>query len=151
MPVNAHHQSFAIERVLEKCPAHVFSAWSHADKKRRWMTASKEQAENYILDFSVGGREYGAFENEMGRHENETRYFEIIENELIVFSYSMAMNGRVHSVSLVTVRFADEGGGTRLSYDEQMCVIEPSDGAAGREHGWNALLDAMEGVLYQDD
>ncbi|MBU1175376.1 MAG: SRPBCC family protein [Alphaproteobacteria bacterium] len=147
MPVKAHNQTFTIERVLAKCPAHVFSAWSEPDKKRKWFAASPNQAESHVLDFSVGGREYGAFENEMGLHENETRYFEIVPDELIVFSYSMAMNKRVHSVSLVTVRFADMNGGTRLIYTEQMCVIEPSDGAAGREHGWNALLDGMASVL----
>lgn len=150
MPVNAHNETFAIERVLARCPAHVFSAWSDPDKKRKWVAASPEQAAAYTLDFRVGGREYGAFQSDMGRHENESRYFEIIDNELIVFSYSMAVNGRVHSVSLVTVRFADEGGGTRLTYTEQMCVIEPSDGAPGREHGWNALLDGMEEVLAQE-
>lgn len=150
MPVNAHTDSFVIERVLAKCPAHVFSAWSDPDKKRQWFAATPERAKSYEFDFRVGGREYGSFENDMGRHENETRYFAIIPDELIVFSYSMAMNGRVHSVSLVTVRFADEGGGTHLTYTEQMCVIEPSDGAAGREHGWNALLDGMEQVLDQE-
>jgi uncharacterized protein YndB with AHSA1/START domain len=150
MPVNAHNETFVIERVLTKCPAHVFSAWSDPDKKRKWFVEPSRKADSYVNDFRVGGREYGAFENDMGLHENETRYFEIIPDELIVFGYAMAMNGRVHSVSLVTVRFADEGGGTRLSYTEQMCVIEPSDGAPGREHGWKALLDAMERTLAQD-
>ena len=147
MAVHAHQQSFSIVRHLARSPAQVFSAWADPARKRQWMTASTEQAERYTMDFHVGGREYGSFDNEMGHHENETRYFEIIEDALIVFSYSMAMNGRVHSVSLVTVQFVPDAGGTQLTYDEQMCVIEPSDGAAGREHGWNALLDAMEAQL----
>lgn len=149
MPVNAHNDTFAIERVIARCPAHVFSAWSDPDKKRKWFASPASKAA-YTLDFRVGGREYGAFDSDMGRHENETRYFKIVADELIVFAYSMALNGRVHSVSLVTVRFADEGGGTRLVYTEQMCVIEPSDGAPGREHGWAALLDGMEKVIDAD-
>ena len=147
MPVNVHNERFELERVLSKCRSHVFSAWADPDKKRKWIGGPSDKGNSHVMDFRVGGREFGAFENEMGLHENETRYFEILPDDLIVFSYSMSMNRRVHSVSLVTVRFADEGGGTRLTYTEQMCVIEPSDGAAGREHGWNALLNALESFL----
>lgn len=150
MPVTTHSDTFVIARTLSKCPAHVFSAWADPDKKRKWFASNPDPDAVRDFDFRVGGREYGAFINEMGRHENETRYFEIIENELIVFAYSMAMNGRVHSVSLVTVRLEDSNGGTRLTYSEQMTVIEPSDGARGREHGWGVLLDAMEDLLDQE-
>lgn len=141
------HEHFTIERRLHKCREHVFSAWSDPDKKKQWFAG---RSASFVDDFRVGGRSYGAFDNDMGRHENETRYFAIIEDALIVQGYSMAMNGRVHSVSLVTIRFEDDGGGTRLVYDERMTVIAPSDGAAGREHGWGVLLDAMEAELNKD-
>ena len=67
-----------------------------------------------------------------------------------MFAYSMALNGRIHTVSLATVVFAEADGGTRLTYTEQMCVIPPSDGLEGREHGWNALLTALEAYLVAD-
>lgn len=150
MPVSTHTDSFTIERVLAKCPAHVFSAWTDPDKKRKWFIGDTVDARSHAFDIRVGGCDRSSFSNDMGVHENETRYFEIIEDELIVFAYSMAMNGRVHSVSLVTVRFADENGGTRLTYTEQMSVVAPSDGARGREHGWGALLDNMTAFLETD-
>ena len=53
-------------------------------------------------------------------------------------------------LSQVTVTFEDENGGTRLGYTEQMCVIPPSDGVEGREHGWSALLDGLAGYLATD-
>jgi uncharacterized protein YndB with AHSA1/START domain len=59
----------------------------------------------------------------MGEHVNETRYFEIEEGERIVLAYSMAVNARVHTISLTTITFRDESGGTRLKYTEQMCVV----------------------------
>jgi hypothetical protein len=62
----------------------------------------------------------------------------------------MAMNGRVHTVSLATIVFLDEGGGTRLRYTEQMCVLPPSDGPQGRAHGWSALLDGLGNYLEAD-
>ncbi len=142
-----HSEQFTIERRLRKCPEHVFSAWSNAEKKQRWFAPGSER---FTDDFKVGGRAYGAFENEMGLHENETRYFEIIKDSLIVYGYSMAMNGRIHSVSLVTIRFEDDNGGTQLIYDERMTVLAQSDGAAGRQHGWGVLLDAMEAELDRE-
>lgn len=137
--------SFTLERVYPNCLAHVWSAWSIAEKKSAWFGGRAID-----MDFRPGGSERSSFSNEMGEHTNETRYFEIREERLIVMAYSMAMNGRVHTVSLVTIAFADEGGGTRLRYTEQMCVLPPSDGAEGRTHGWAALLDGLGSYLEAD-
>ncbi len=133
---------FTIERIYPNCREHVWSAWSTPRKKAAWFGSSQ-----HSMDFRVGGSERAAHRDTMGEHVNETRYFEIVEGERIVMAYSMAVNGRVHTVSLATVRFADEGGGTRVVYTEQMCIIPPSDGMAGRRHGWGALLDAVERLL----
>ena len=72
------------------------------------------------------------------------------EGERIVLAYSMSVNGHIHTVSLATIVFLDEGGGTRLRYTEQMCVIPPSDGMAGRRQGWSALLDTLGSYLRSD-
>ena len=142
MTAAQHHDSFTIERIYEKCRDHVWSAWASQDKKNRWMGGGITG-----MDFSPGGSETSVFRDAMGAHVNETRYFEIAEKTRIVLAYSMALNGRVHTVSLATITFADEGGGTRLTYTEQMCVIPPSDGVAGRKHGWTHLLDAVDSAL----
>ena len=137
--------SFTIERVYPNCLAHVWSAWSVPEKKAKWFGSRALE-----MDFRPGGGEKTSFTNDMGVHTNETRYFEIREEELIVLAYSMAINGRVHTVSLTTIAFMDENGGTRLRYTEQMCVLPPSDGAAGRTHGWGVLLDALGRYLEED-
>ena len=124
------HATFTIERIYPNCRAHVWGAWSVREKKAAWM-GNRDLA----LDFRAGGGERSAFDDQMGEHVNEGRYFEILDQQRIVLAYSMALNGRVHSVSLTTILFEDEGGGTRLTYTEQMCVIPPSDGADGRRHG----------------
>ena len=139
------HETFTIERVYPNCREHVWAAWSVAEKKKAWFGDGFLES-----DFRVGGTERHEFANDMGTHTNETRYFEIKDQERIVFAYSMAMNGTVHSVSLTTIVLADEGGGTRLTYTEQMCVIPPSDSAEGRTHGWNALLNSLEAYLAED-
>lgn len=143
----SNHQldSFTIERIYPNCRAHVWSAWSVPEKKAAWFGSRAMD-----MDFRVGGGEKTSFRNDMGEHTNDTRYFEILDEQRIVLAYSMAMNGRVHTVSLVTITFEDEGGGTRLRYTEQMCVLPPSDGAAGRTHGWGALLDRLGDYLVED-
>jgi uncharacterized protein YndB with AHSA1/START domain len=140
-----HYDSFTIERLYEKCRDHVWSGWATLDKKNRWFGGGIEH-----LDFTPGGTERASFHDTMGLHVNETRYFEIKPGERIVYAYSMALNGRVHTVSLATVTFADAGGGTRLTYTEQMCVIPPSDGVAGRQHGWTHLLDGLDSALAEE-
>jgi uncharacterized protein YndB with AHSA1/START domain len=139
------HETISIERIYSNCLDHVWSAWASFEKKKAWFGDGLIE-----FDFKPGGSERGVFVDEMGTHTNETRYFEIKPGERIVFAYSMAMNGRVHSVSLATVIFEDHNGGTRLNYTEQMCVIPPSDGAEGRKHGWGALLQSLEDFLADD-
>ena len=141
-----HHREFTIERVYPNCRAHVWAAWSIPEKKAAWMGGDREME----ADFRPGGNESRRFRSERGLHENSSRYFEIKEEERIILAYSMALEGRVHSVSLVTITFQDENGGTKLLYTEQMCVIPPSDSSDGRKQGWTALLDKLADYLASD-
>ncbi|PTE11667.1 SRPBCC domain-containing protein [Mesorhizobium helmanticense] len=137
-----YHDSFTLERVYPNRKAEVWAAWSIREKKAEWLGNSALE-----MDFRPGGFERGAYRHATDDHVNETRYFEIVEGERIVLAYSMAVNGRIHTVSLATITFTDENGQTRLRYTEQMCIIPPSDGLRGREHGWSALLDALGSCL----
>lgn len=139
------HETIVIERILPNCRDHVWSAWASIDKKKAWFGGGITK-----LEFWPGGTEHLTHDSDMGTHTNETRYFEIEDRERIVFAYSMALNGRVHTVSLATIVLADHDGGTLLTYTEQMCVIPPSDGAEGRKHGWGVLLKRLEDFLATD-
>lgn len=139
-----HHDTFSIERIYPNCRAHVW-AWANPEKKAAWFGGSE-----HVLDFRPGGAERSVFTDGMGIHVNDTHYFEIVEGSRIVLAYSMSLNGRIQTVSLATIAFTDEGGGTRLVYTEQMCVIPPSDGLEGRRHGWSAILDGLGGYLEED-
>lgn len=146
MPEDTHyHREFTIERVYANCKAHVWAAWSIREKKAAWLRNAPLE-----MDFRPGGFERSRFRSDMGEHVNETRYFEIKEGERLVLAYSMAVNGRVHAISLATITFRDENGGAGLKYTEQMCVIPPSDGVEGRKHGWSALLDELDDYLVND-
>jgi uncharacterized protein YndB with AHSA1/START domain len=139
------HETFSIERSYRRKRSEVWAAWSIREKKAAWL-----QNSGLEMDFRPGGFERAAYRDAMGEHVNETRYFEIRDNERIVLAYSMAVNGRVHTVSLTTIAFLDENAGTRLVYTEQMCVIPPSDGVEGRRHGWGVLLDKLGDHLAKE-
>src|SRR5688572_1817520 len=97
----AVQDSFAITRIYDKCPAHVWSAWSDPARRARWMRPGDPAG--FAADFRVGGQEVNAFTTEMGRHENRTVWFDIAEGQRAVFGYSMSLDGRVHSVSVAAV------------------------------------------------
>jgi uncharacterized protein YndB with AHSA1/START domain len=140
-----YHRELTLERLYPNCKDHVWAAWSIREKKSTWLGS-----EGLQMDFSPGGAERSSFRDSIGEHTYEGRYFEIKDGQRIVLAYSMALNGRVHTVSLTTILFEDTDGGTRLTYSEQMCVIPPSDGMEGRKHGWNALLDSLARYLTAD-
>lgn len=140
-----HADSFEIERIYPNSRDQVWAAWADPEMKSKWFGNTLTE-----MDFRVGGVERAAFSNDMGEHTKEATFFEIKQRSRIVYAYSMAVNGTIHSVSLATVLFEDEGGGTRLTYKEQMCVIPPSDGADGRQNGWGALLDGLEAYLAEE-
>lgn len=148
------HETYTITREIRACPAHVYACWADPELKHSWFVATDGPAwktREYSLDFRVGGRETGSFDLAegpgAGHHENVTTYLAIQPDERIDFSYTMALNGRVHSASLATVLFEDLNGGTKLTYTETLSTIGESDGVAGRQHGWNALLDHMQRVV----
>lgn len=152
------HDSFTLTRDIAAPPARVFAAWSDPAKKRAWFVDSDgpEWSErDYTLDFRTGGRETGRFilggtGPGAGTHENATTFLQIEPDSRIVFAYTMALNGRIHTASLATVEIFPDGPGSRLVYTEQMAVLGPSDGAAGRANGWNALLDCLVKSLAKE-
>ena len=151
MATESVHDTFTIERTLRACRAHVFAAWRLPELKRRWFVEQEgpgASGGDYALDFRVGGWETSRFELRegpgAGEHRKQAVFLEIVDEERIVYAYTMAMNGRVHSASLVTVAFSDDSGGTRMVFTEQGAYFPPSDGVTGRRHGWEALLDRLQ-------
>lgn len=148
------HDSFTLERQIAASAATVFDCWADPVKKKHWFVESDGPGwdeREYTLDFRVGGTETGRFVLTdgpgAGEHRNTTYFLEIETDQRIVFAYTMALNGRIHSASLATVTFEPNEGGTRLVYTEQITTIGQSDGAAGRSHGWTHLLNSLEAAL----
>jgi uncharacterized protein YndB with AHSA1/START domain len=151
MKSNVTHSTFTIERSYPVPADRVFAAFADPAKKRRWFAeAEKRKAEQFEMDFRVGGKE--RTQVRMGPDTpfpgvvmtNHTTYQDIDPGRRIVFAYTMSVGEQRISASLVTVEFAASGAGTALLFTEQGAFLEMSDGPTMRQQGWNHILDGLD-------
>jgi uncharacterized protein YndB with AHSA1/START domain len=65
------------------------------------------------------------------------------------YTYDMYRDETRISVSLATVEFKPEGGGTRVIYTEQGAFLDGEDKPEYREQGTGSLFDALGAELEQ--
>jgi len=148
----ATHATFVIERSFPNTPEQVFAAFADPAKKRRWF-GSPNGADEFEMDFRVGGRERtrrritedspvkGAV------FTNDSTYQDIVPDRRIVIAYTMSMNDQRISASLITFELVAAGKGTDLIFTEQAAFFEGADGAQMRQGGWTSLLDKLAAEL----
>ena len=148
------HNTFVIERSFPKPPQQVFSAFSDADKKRRWFgEGSGHDLQEFTIDFRVGGEERSRYCFKPGTPfggvvlENEGKYFDIVPDRRIVIASSMSFAGKRISVSLMTLEFLETDKGTDLLCTHQGSFFEGADGPQIREAGWRSLFDKLAAEL----
>ena len=147
---SVEHATFAVERTYDASPERTFAAWADPEAKARWFGGSGEATE-FELDFRVGGREITSGGPEGGPvFAFEGHYQDIVPNERIVYSYDMHMDGTRISVSLATVEFKADGGGTRLIFTEQGAFLDGLDTADQRRQGTGTLLDTLGQELRRE-
>jgi uncharacterized protein YndB with AHSA1/START domain len=146
---SAHHATFTIERVYPAAPARVFRAFADPAAKARWF-AGPEGWQQMVreMDFRVGGRD-----RLVGRHAGGTvsafdcRYWDIVPDQRIVYSYDMHLDDRRISVSLATLEFHPAETGTRLVVTEQGVFLDGYNDAGAREQGTGWLLQRLGAAL----
>lgn len=143
------HGSFSIERRFAFAPEIVFSAFADPAQKRAWFVEGEGWTiDGYEADFRAGAFEKSRFRFGDGpAMSNDTLYVDIVENRRIVFTYSMAMEGKAFSASVASVEFNGDGDGTLVVYSEQVTHIDGVDTTADREAGCRDLLEALDRFL----
>jgi uncharacterized protein YndB with AHSA1/START domain len=146
------HTTFVVERTYDASPARVFAAWANPAAKARWFAGPDEwETAAFELDFRVGGREISRGGPKGGPvHTFEGRYYDIVPDERIVYTYDMHLDETRISVSLATVEFKPTGAGTRLIFTEQGAFLDGYDMPAQREQGTADLLDALGAELRRE-
>ncbi|WP_374575874.1 SRPBCC family protein [Phenylobacterium sp.] len=143
------HAMFTIERTFPAKPARVFKAFADPQAKAMWFGGPDDWDETErSLDFRVGGREVSAGGPPGGPlHRFDALYYEIIENERIIYAYEMHLGGVRISVSIATIELKPSGGGTRFVMTEQGAFLDGFDNPSLREEGTLQLVDALAASL----
>ncbi|NQD36801.1 hypothetical protein HPT27_07160 [Permianibacter sp. IMCC34836] len=142
------HGSFVLERHFAATPAQVFAAWATLEAKRQWFFCSDWPAAQHELDFRIGGRERNRTGPVGGPvHEYDALYHDIVPDQRIILSYSMAIGGSRISVSLLTVDLQAAGSGCQMTLTEQLAVLDDRYPIAERKHGTNEGLNNLAAYL----
>lgn len=139
------HKSFVIERVYPTTPDRVFRAFADPEQKRRWFAEGEGfVVDSYSLDFRVGGFERTRFRVVGGpAMTNDCVYLDIVQQQRILFAYSMTLEGAPMSSSLGCMEFTKVSGGTLLLFTEHTAYVDGNDGSVGRKEGSTALLESL--------
>ena len=146
--MSIEHSTWTVERNYPHPPSLVFAAWADPSTKVRWFDLSGAADPDYHSDFRVGGQE--SFRTPRGSSPAFTydaRYHDIVEAERIVITYEMSIDGRRMSVSLATVDFRAEDGGTLLVFTEQGAYLDGLDDPKSRRTGTTDQLGRLGSVL----
>ena len=145
------HGSFRIERTYDASPDRVFAAWASHAEKDQWFGAGDDfltQTDEYTLDFRVGGDERLAGTLPNGRRFGyDATYMDIVPGSRIVAAYSVSIDDRRTSVSLMTVELHADEGGTRLALTEQGAFLDGLDSNDRRIEGARDSLETLAAYL----
>ncbi|WP_220151359.1 SRPBCC family protein [Thalassospira profundimaris] len=146
------HATFSLERTYDASVALVWKALTLPEAKAQWFGAPPEELEvlESNMDVRPGGRERlkGRWVSNVVSTFDAT-YYDVIENERLVYCYEMHLDDHKISVSIATLQLQAIGKKTRLMLTEQGAFLDGYDDAGSREHGTNELFDKLGTVLSQ--
>ena len=145
------HAIFHLERRYPAPVERVWTALTDQTAKDKWFGGPKESMTliERTMDVRPGGRERAKGRWKGGLVTTfDAVYFDVIENQRLVYSYEMHMDDKKISVSLATIQLGEaKGGETVLKVTEQGAFLDGYDDAGSREHGTGLLLDALGASL----
>jgi len=144
------HATFHLERTYDASSARVWKALTNPSAKAQWFGAPSEPVEiiERAMDVRPGGRE--RLKGRWAGHVVSTydaTYYDVIENERLVYCYEMHLDDRKISVSVATMQLKADGKRTQLLLTEQGAFLDGYDDAGSRERGTNELLDLLGQAL----
>jgi uncharacterized protein YndB with AHSA1/START domain len=149
------HDTFVIERTYPAPVSRVFAAFASKEAKEAWgdtgdLSETGENSSGTEFDFRIGGREHFGFAYQGIDYGYDARYYDIVPEQRIIYSYEMHANGARISVSVATIEFAATAGGTALTWTEQGAYLDGFDGPQApqlRREGTAEMLDGLAKYL----
>lgn len=149
------HDTFTIERSYLAVPSRVFSAFATIEARSNWaymggIEAAAGEAARREFDFRVGGRVRLGFSRCGTTYRYDARYYDIVPDQRIIYSYEMYAADTRISVSVATITFANHGDGTALTWTEQGAFLDGIDGHEApdlRREGTVEMVDHLPAYL----
>lgn len=135
-------RTLVIERVFDAAVSLVWQAWTQQEHLEKWSAPR-----GYTITHSQGDlRPGGTWRCRMRAPDGQELwlggiYREIVANKLLIMTHAWEEGSRPGHETLVTVRFADLGGKTRVTLEQVgFASVESRDGHRG---GWSECLDIL--------
>jgi uncharacterized protein YndB with AHSA1/START domain len=140
-------RSLVLTRVFDAPRRLVFEAWTKAEHLAKWSAPRGFT----LIEQRADCRPGGAWDCVMVMPDG-TRlplggvYREIVQDELLVFTHTWKdEHGVPEHETLVTVRFADENGKTRVTLEQG--VFKSAESRDGHNGGWSECFDRLAELL----
>jgi uncharacterized protein YndB with AHSA1/START domain len=144
---NSTHQPadriLVITRVFDAPRSLVFEAWTTKEHLDQWCAPRGFTIPQSGGEFRPGGPWRSCMRAPDGtEYRLRGTYREIVQDELLVFTHAWEeADGTLGPETIVTVRFTDENGKTRLTFEQgPFQSIEARDGHKG---GWTECLERL--------
>ena len=149
------HDTFTIERSYLATPSRVFAAFASIEARSGWgdigdMEEAEGEAAIAEFDFRVGGRDRWGFKRYGTIYRVDSRYYDIVQDQRIIYANAMYANDARISLTLATIEFAKNGDGTALTWTEQGAYLDGIDGDAApalRKEGTQIMVHNLTGYL----
>jgi uncharacterized protein YndB with AHSA1/START domain len=130
-----------IRRVFDAPRAMVFKAWTESAQALHWWGPQGFTITSCAMDVRPGGAFRVSMRSPQGTaHTKRGIYREVVPGERLVFTYAWEdAAGQPGHETVVTVRFADEDGKTRLTLHQ--AVFESMASRDSHEGGWTSCMD----------
>ena len=141
----AHH-TFVIERTYDVPVATAWDAFANEESKKGWFGDGGDLYEltDFAHNFEVGGVDVNEGEFHGGVVSRYVgRYTDIVEEQRIVSSYDMWVDGKHISTSVQTFTFEPAGDSTHLTLTEYGVHLDGFDTGSQREEGTNGIFDDL--------
>lgn len=149
MPASTDHASFTIERSFAHPPERIWRAFADPAAKTAWFVGPDDWGRgSYHLDFRVGGGErLESVPPDGPSIVFESRYFDIVPGERIVYGYDMLFGDDRLSVSLASIELRPTEDGTHVTLTEHGIFLDGRDTSEQRRRGTEELLDQLTASL----
>ncbi len=149
------HDTFEIERTFPASVSRVFAAFASKEAKDAWsdtgdLSEPGGDAGGTEFDFRIGGHERFGMGYQGITYRYDARYYDIVPDQRIIYSYEMYANDARISVSVATISFAATAEGTALTWTEQGAYLDGFDGDEAprlRQGGTAEMLDGLAKYL----